>query len=263
MRSLFGHLCSGDEFLHDRHMKEINQRELRPNKRARRASSSSQMSYSSSSRVAIDGDNSSCPAAESPSRIDYRTTPAATKNLNSDKASVTSPQPEKQGPPQPEAARESCHDEGCGESMRRRIRSIRSFLERRKDRMLFSNSTLPAPIQYAAERKEREQGLADQQQQDQLKTAYETKREIIVEAASESSIETSIGLESQLSVSDSAFDDDSQPQLQPPQRHQQGNALVKRRKAAYRAAQAHSYDAWSQFALLSAGNNHMEEEIEL
>lgn len=99
---------------------------------------------------------------------------------------------------------------------------------------------------------------------------------------------------STLSISDSAFDSqqlllsldgyelttepqktENTPSLPPtPIATSNGNGNVTRhslarsnsarnRKAAYFAARADSYDAWSSMSLLSAGNNHTEEEMEL
>lgn len=103
----------------------------------------------------------------------------------------------------------------------------------------------------------------------------------------------------ELTISDSAFDSQNQPPLQQheaaaqaedsdsddyvmvdkpdqnsssretiPELIDSANLLsrslaIRTRKAAYRAARTGSYDAWSDVALLSAGNNHTEEEIEL
>ncbi|KAA8642313.1 uncharacterized protein ATNIH1004_011255 [Aspergillus tanneri] len=55
------------------------------------------------------------------------------------------------------------------------------------------------------------------------------------------------------------------PQGQDPVAHPSLNqsSSSRNRKAAYIAARADSYDAWASMSLVSAGNNHTEEEIEL
>jgi DNA cross-link repair 1C protein len=265
MRNLFGHLCSGDEFLHDRHMRDtVSEGRLRPKKRRRLASSFSQASRSPSSSVI--GDDS-CPAAAHPTRLDCGT--ASTAMINPMDNRQSSAIVEREDSPSCPRSTALHHGGEGSEFMRNRIRSIRDCLETMKDQMLFSNGPLPTALH--AEGDDLEQASHPEQIQDSAHPASQSG------GASPASrlCMTTTGEASQVSLPDSAFDsqDQEDPTLTIDLRHTiaepntsgrcSRSVSVQQRKIAYLAARARTYDAWSQVALLSAGNNHTEEEVEL
>ncbi|KAL1970610.1 hypothetical protein VTN77DRAFT_4254 [Rasamsonia byssochlamydoides] len=277
MRSLFGRLCSGEDFSHDRYMREmLDQSELRPSKRVRQEGSSFMTSsqQSSISHQSMDDEH-----------VDSVTSGSANGIL-----------------PTPQAV--SYSYQRNEDSVQDRIRNIRDCLEEMKDQMLFTNGPLPAYMRETRRQKGPEQSKQKQHEMDQHNNQESVMSVSLstTDPTSQSNCNIATKSESQLSIPISLFESqnhddntDGSSDLYiegAPSNDNDGNAggndpslivgpgedtllnksstsspsssiALKNRLRAYHAARAGTFDAWSEVSLVSAGNNHTEEEIEL
>lgn len=299
MESLFGDLCSGDQFSHDAYMREIiEDNQLRPRKRARYDEELSQESTQKSS-IVMDGGiatftenmtqspNGKAPIVKSDTRADT----THTSTIEQSHISPTVPPPSSSSgdriripssletispelpnqqtsplkipnlPPEAEKAK------------RRSIHKAREFLKSHEDASAFHIGSLPSSWPTETE-------------------SHSSQHPMLVPNPIPNSDESQ--LTNPLSIPDSAFSSQDliettscegdfiptsnnnttntnhsphSPELSLPP-HPQPNphprsSSSRLRREAYLAARADSYEAWSSVALLSAGNNHTEEEIEL
>jgi DNA cross-link repair 1C protein len=305
IRSLFGHLCSGEDFLHDKYMREmIDDTDSRPHKRARHTSSSFMTSSQQSSMAHQDTDDDEQRSAfgEEHGRI-HRERRVDFMTGGDDWVPPT---------------REERMEE---------IRQIWECLEGMKDQLLFING--PLPPEYRQEnRRQKEPELAGQSKQTQQEGDKQNNSqqssmsisEVGISAADPTSQSYSNDIatndpESQLSIpslllqsqnhddESSTFEqqheqqtiipntdgpNDDSPSLvgegattttisflnshssthhlcrsSPPSSSSTSSTALKTRLRAYHAARAGTFDAWSEVSLVSAGNDHTEEEVEL
>ncbi|KAL2001680.1 hypothetical protein VTN02DRAFT_1401 [Thermoascus thermophilus] len=197
---------------------------------------------------------------------------------------------------------ESEEDEEAYKARRTTIREIWRGLMSVKDELLFDVFTLPPDLQAEEDEYQRQlQAEREKQQQQQISSnQQQLPLKDDTDGPQTTDNDNTSSQETALTISDSAFDSQNQPPLQQeeaaaaqaedsdpddyvmvdkrdrnsgspetsPESIDSANLLsrslaIRTRKAAYRAARTGSYDAWSDVALLSAGNNHTEEEIEL
>ncbi|GAB1216408.1 hypothetical protein ATERTT37_005622 [Aspergillus terreus] len=242
MQYLFGHLCSRNTFVHDEYMRMLlaTDGELRARKRARQETDSFQSTQSSR------GDDSRrVPSVAIPSSSDGIPNPSSLETID-DPMDINLPIAVSTAP-------EREH------TKRRGLRHAWDVLAAsRADNILLAplpwtdgSSSLPAENQ--------DTPTHDGQPAD---TRSEDESE-------ESPSQT-------LSISSSAFaSQEKQPNEDPHDGFSDTNTPVgdtpslqrstsaRTRRAAYLAARADSYEAWAAMSLVSAGNNHAEEEIEL
>jgi hypothetical protein len=235
MQSLFGHLCSGDEFSHDQYMREaIGEIGGILKKTARHTDSSSRTSTQESGVAFSTSDENGSAGAIVINNVSLP--------LNGNKCNR-----EDEGKDSP--------------STQSKIRSIGNRLEEMKNEILFNGKL-------SASQNQRTNSQDDRQ----LSWDISEDEDSETDTTSQCCSPIIIGADSQLSLPDSAFDSQEEG-LQTPLTQDSNDAdttdvrsnglSIRTRKAAYDAARSRTYDAWSQVALLSAGNNHTEAEIEL
>lgn len=313
MKSLFGHLCSGEDFLHDRCMREmLGQIESRPSKRVRAGSSfvtSSQQSSIAHQGMDDDDDSEHIAPGEDIGRIHQE---KYVESMTSGDTDDIQPAPQR-------ASVETSSTEIFSDSylesednMQDKIRDVREYLEGMKDQMLFTNGPLPAHMQ-------EEPGTTEQskKKEQEMGQEYNSQKSIIsvslpgasaVDPSSQSNnSDFATDPENRLSIPISLFEsqdpnnhglkheqlvaipnidgsndmfyagasDPSSSNKEPtvaaaifnhPGRSDNSSSsaiALKNRLRAYHAARAGTFDAWSKVALMSAGNNHTEEEVEL
>lgn len=324
MESLFGDLCSGDQYSHDARMREIiEDDQLRPRKRARYDEELSQESTQQSSALIDDGavatfsDNMTlspdgkAPTVNSATRADVThtsvieescippTIPLSSSSSSGDRIRVpssletinteTSYQPTHslkipKLPPEAEKAK------------RRSIHEAWKFLKSHEDASAFHIGALPASWSTEAEthsssqhpKPERELEHEPSNNNSFNSNSNPSKSQLtnspsILDSAFSSQELTEIPTYENDFIStfnDSHANDANNdttnnlyspysfsPSFQPPSprhnSHPTRSSSSRLRREAYLAAKEDSYEAWSSVALLSAGNNHTEEEIEL
>lgn len=253
MQSLFGHLCSGGEFSHDQEMREAIEIGTRSRKRARLANSSSRTS-TQESRVTRSDDSS---AAQDREHARNKLT-IASNDVSSDNQPRPFPQAKRRysqiaiasSSPPLDMEKDNTEDEAHSPSTQSRIWSIRNCLEGMKDEMLFINGNLSTPRETGGDNDEPSIIGADGQLS-LPDSAFDSQEEGLAASADTLAADEQTPLTQDTSDADHTTDVRS-------------NGLsIRTRKAAYMAARSRTYDAWSQVALLSAGNNHTEKEIEL
>ncbi|KAJ5142698.1 uncharacterized protein N7515_001485 [Penicillium bovifimosum] len=265
---LFGHLCSGDDFSHDNHMRQTvandvdDEGNLRPRKRVR---------YD----VELD-----------PSTQSTQETNSDIEDLIPGPADATQDQGPKEDPPHPlnqaqEAAR----------VRRNEIRRAHHYLQEHADPELFRVNSLPSnwpteaedrfdrasedgkeEVTVLPERSAQDPAAAERPLDPENTTLAKTIDLTDDEITSPSTIMQQADSQQtdvfNLSVSESAFDSQELgfvvDELRDPER---GPDSLRRsrqaRVAAYLAAREGTYSAWREVSLVSAGDNHAEEEIEL
>ena len=218
IRSLFGHLCSGGQFTHDKQMRHaiVHDDELsRARKRARVSEPSPQSSQHSNSSPRVCGSSEASPTSlETISENHHHTTnnPVPVSN-----------------PPEAEHAR------------RTEIRLARTFLQSNLPPETISLGSLPSSWS------DLENNVDDDRDREETPSQTTNTKNVP---------------ESQLSLPDSAFAASFSSQGQDLQDETTADS-ARNRRTAYLAARADSFDAWSFVSLVSAGNNHTEQEIEL
>ncbi|KAB8276674.1 hypothetical protein BDV30DRAFT_235346 [Aspergillus minisclerotigenes] len=336
MQSLFGHLCSGTEFTHDHHMRDMleNDDDLRSRKRARYEEPASQSSHLSSNldsipRTTMDfttsnpdddtslerrapdhtnphSDQTSSQKQPQPQPRLHKAHPAeaiisSSSHSSSDRipmpSSLETIQNNSQAlnslHPTPESAR------AAEKARRNEIRQAWHFLNNaRSDETPFHLGSLPSSWSTEEDK--------DHEYQGKTTTEGETSHHIVGQFNDDVDItendieepdpEPESHFSQSHSISSSAFASQDQP-LEPasdmsfdgaydehieareqPEAQaaassstdaQVANTLKRSssssrvRRAAYLAAKADSYEAWASMGLVSAGDNHTEEEIEL
>ncbi|KAL2007826.1 hypothetical protein VTN00DRAFT_7808 [Thermoascus crustaceus] len=342
MSNLFGHLCSGDTFTHDNHMRGI-MAQKQPNPDAMSEDTNSQGSSNSSSSsptLSRKLSHQQSVISDSEEAVPMNETLMAKRQVAKDriwKARLTGEDPEtvrkievakirrcetkkrarngrliSSSKSKPErdsgegsylerddsifdSSSESEEDEEAYKARRATIREIWRGLMSVKDELLFHVFTLPPDLQ-AEEDEYQRQLQAEREKQQQQQSPLKDDKDAPHCTDNKDNINTNTNSqETELTISDSAFDSQNQHLLQqeeaqaeddsddyvmvdkPPQHSSKETSpevvdsahlfarslAIRTRKAAYRAARTGSYDAWSDVALLSAGNNHTEEEIEL
>lgn len=276
MRSLFGHLCSGDDFSHDKYMREmLDQNESRPSKRVRHASLSMTSSQQSSISYSTDDDGSA--TGEGLGRDQHVDPDASSTDILPTQQAVS-------------------HSYSQDEDTVDRIRSVRDCLEGMKDQMLFTNGPLPAYLRGKHEQAgpEKQQHAREDQDNSQesvmsVSVADPTSRTScpesqlsvpmsLFESQSQDNSNKNHGKHEQLDLPNTDGPDDLDTEIAPSNNTTADNdnnsndhnksptsscSSLKNRLRAYHAARAGTFDAWSEVALVSAGNNHTEEEVEL
>ncbi|EAW23310.1 putative DNA repair protein [Aspergillus fischeri NRRL 181] len=290
MRSLFGHLCSGHEFVHDQYMRDTiaNDEELQSRKRARYEDDSTQSTQQSISMdTSIDCSPTVMPnAGESELQARRRptttlssleTAPDATINLKSKKAS---PQPLPIPKSTPEAAK----------AKRNEIRRAWHFLHAEGSHhpeidLGALPSSWPTPEEDGFHLPHRESSETG----DETRTRTQDNMQFVHDHDNSDDDDNEDDMPNSqatntLSISSSAFASQDQT-LGPLQQDGPGDVDVdippssegapgrsrtlnrssssRARRAAYLAARADSYDAWACMGLVSAGDNHSMEETEL
>jgi hypothetical protein len=294
MRSLFGHLCSGHEFVHDQYMRDAiaNDEELRSRKRVRydddRSTQSTQQSISmdaSIDRSPVAMPNTSEPQVQAQPRrtttitSSLETVPDATINL---KSKTTSPLTIPKSTP--EAAK----------AKRNEIRRAWHFLHaERPHHPEIDLGALPSSWPTAEEdgfhlphRESSETGDETRTPtQDNMQSDHDHNLNDDDDDDDDNDNDTpNSQATNTLSISSSAFASQDQtlgPFQQdgpsdvdgdiPPSsegatgqpRTLNRSSSARARRAAYLAARADSYDAWACMGLVSAGDNHSMEETEL
>ncbi|KAE8319070.1 hypothetical protein BDV41DRAFT_560368 [Aspergillus transmontanensis] len=335
MQSLFGHLCSGTEFTHDHHMRDMleNDEDLRSRKRARYEEPASQSSHLSSDLDSIprttmdfitsnpDDDTSSerrapdhtnpQPDQKSSQKLPqpqprlHKTHPAKAIISSSHSSSDRIPMPSSletiqdnnqalNSPlPTPESAR------AAEKARRKEIRQAWHFLKNaRSDETPFHLGSLPSSWSTEEDKDHEYQGKTTAEEETSHQIVGQSNDDVdntdnnIEDPAPEPeshfsqshSISSSAfaSQEQQLEpASDMSFDGaydehmEAREQLetqtaesvstdaQTVKTLKRSSSSSRVRRAAYLAAKADSYEAWASMGLVSAGDNHTEEEIEL
>ncbi|GIC94060.1 putative DNA repair protein [Aspergillus udagawae] len=282
MRSLFGHLCSGQEFVHDQYMRDTigNDEELRSRKRIRYADDSTQSTQQSISMDAsIDRSPVVMPnTSESQAQAHPCRTTILPSSLETAPDAATNPNPKDPSPrplPIPKSSPET------SKAKRNEIRRAWHFLHaERPHHPEIDLGALPSSWPTA------EEDGFHLQQGESSETGDETRAptqdNMHYDTDNEDDIPNSQATNT-LSISSSAFASQDQPvgTLQqdgpgdvdvdmPPSEGAPGlpqtlnrSSSSRARRAAYLAARADSYDAWASMGLVSAGDNHNMEEAEL
>lgn len=251
IRSLFGHLCSGCQFTHDIQMRDAidHDEELsRSRKRARISESSPQsIQHSNSSRVC-----DSSFAGEPPGACPTAKPAAADANMSSSSsARGLLPSSLETIPEGPHTAVPN-HTTETERAKRTEIRLARNFLLSNLPQETVSLGSLPSSWSDV------EDNVDDRAEPSSQTTNADAN--------------ANNAPESQLSIPDSAFavsfssqdhEQDQDQALKDTDAETKAESSARNRRAAYLAARADSFDAWSFISLVSAGNNHTEEEIEL
>ncbi|KAL1988028.1 hypothetical protein VTN96DRAFT_1552 [Rasamsonia emersonii] len=272
MRSLFGHLCSGDDFSHDRCMREmLDQNESRPSKRVRHASSS--MTSSQQSSISYNTDDDSSATGDGLGRVQHADPVTSSADILPTQQAVS-------------------HSHSQGEDAMDRIRSVRDCLEEMKDQMLFTNGPLPAYMrvnheQAGPEKQQHAREDQDNSQESMMSTdptsqtsCPESQLSVpisLFESQSQDDSNKNHGQHEQLDIPNTDRPSDLDVEIAPSNNTTANNnnsndhnksptsssSSLKNRLRAYHAAREGTFDAWSEVALVSAGNNHTEEEVEL
>ncbi|GIJ84455.1 hypothetical protein Asppvi_003302 [Aspergillus pseudoviridinutans] len=288
MRSLFGHLCSGQEFAHDQYMRDTigNDEELRSRKRVRYDDDSTQSTQQS---ISMDASIDRSPAVMPNTSVSQvQTHPCRTtilpSSLETAPDTATNPNPKKPSPrplPIPKSSPETA------KAKRNEIRRAWHFLHaERPYHPEIDLGALPSSWPTADEDGFHLQQGESSETGDETRTPtqenlhYDTDNED--DNDNENDIPNSQATNT-LSISSSAFASQDQT-LGPLQQDGPGDADVdiprsegatnlprtlnrsgssRARRAAYLAARADSYDAWASMGLVSAGDNHSMEETEL
>ncbi|KAF4203717.1 hypothetical protein CNMCM8927_008394 [Aspergillus lentulus] len=290
MRSLFGHLCSGHEFVHDQYMRDTiaNDEEWQSRKRVRyeddQSTQSTQQSMSmdaSIDRSPTARPNTSEPQLQAHPRAtttlssSLETVPDATINLNPEK---TSPQPL----PIPRSTAEAA------KAKRNEIRRAWHFLHAERPRHPeIDLGTLPSSWPTAEEdgfhlphRESSETGDETRTPtQDNIQPDHDYNHNgdddndlpnsqatntVSISSSAFASQDQTLGSLQQDGPGDVDVDIPPSSQGAPGQpRILNRSSSSRARRAAYLAARADSYDAWASMGLVSAGDNHSMEETEL
>ncbi|OGM49084.1 DNA repair protein [Aspergillus bombycis] len=311
MQSLFGHLCSGTEFTHDHHMRDMleNDEDLRSRKRARYeepASQSSQLSSTSDIIPRAPMDFSTRNPGDDTSQIEE---PQATPIPNQTQQTRKRKHSRNQASAKPTLQNQTySHPQSTRATEKARQNEVRQawhFLNNaRSDQTPFHLGSLPSSWSTEEDKEPDYQG----------KTTADGETPHHVDELSDSDLDTNVDVDitdnnieepepgparqfsPSLSISSSAFA--SQEQLLGPasdmgfdgvfEEHietpeqlevqttaslstdartantlKRSSSSSRARRAAYLAAKADSYEAWASMGLVSAGDNHTEEEIEL
>lgn len=301
MESLFGDLCSGDQFSHDAYMREIiEDDQLRPRKRARYEELSQESTQKSS--VVMDGGtatftegmtqspNGKAPIVKSDTRADTTHTstieqshisptvpppssssgdkiriPSSLETINTELPNQqTDPLKIPNLPPEAEKAK------------RRSIHKAREFLKSHEDASAFHIGSLPSSWPTETESHSSQHPMLVPNPNPNPSESQLTNPLSIPDSdfSSQDLIETPSYEDDSIPTSSNANNNTTNTNHSPhspelslpshpqPNPHPRSNSSRLRREA-YLAARADSYEAWSSVALLSAGNNHTEEEIEL
>ncbi|KAF5857509.1 DNA crosslink repair [Aspergillus alliaceus] len=300
MQSLFGHLCSGTEFAHDQHMRDMldTDDELRGKKRAPYEESLSQSSQRSSSKLdsiprAImnftsnpgNSTGSQRRHLDHPETQPSRPTTSSSPHLSSERIYF---------PPSPATTGEN--NQAVGEPLpipistreaeqarRNEIRQAWHFLNNaRSAENPFHLGSLPSSlsteegtscrfIEHSDDEANMDVDLTgndieepDPAPDSQLSHALSISSSAFASQEHQLEPSSDIGFDCTLDGQVVAREQ-SQPYgtTQTPSLLKRSSSSSRVRRAAYRAAKADSYEAWASMGLVSAGDNHTEEEIEL
>ncbi|PGH00789.1 hypothetical protein AJ80_09128 [Polytolypa hystricis UAMH7299] len=285
MRSLFSHLCSGTAFPHDNLMRGIvAEHDGRPQKRQRRgsdASSSAAVSTQKSDLVILfdeEEDDELSPIAEEVSKAQQHTpipTPQTSSVVEDSCAPPALPYPLPTTSPTAEQTeshiqtpndKASSHHNTPSNTPNPTIDAIKRVLKHKRqnhelDFSLLSSFSSTSESQGTTIT---QQSHVSRQQQLQLPPVEPSSEAEAEEEAATSPLDSDS--ESTISIPSSAFDSQqsTSSQQQTQTRHVPPSSSRESRRTAYRAARSRTYDAWSSFcSVVTAGNNHVEEEMEL
>ncbi|KAF7589833.1 DNA crosslink repair [Aspergillus hancockii] len=342
MQSLFGHLCTGTEFTHDQHMRNMlaNDEELRSRKQARYENYSQQSSqksfsmFNSGPRVIINtttpiptNNITSTRVPECPKSQSGATSPQlhsghldthhkrrrtfSSPRSSSDRIPLPSSLETIQGNDHPQDERITIPEstQNTEQAKRNMIREAWHFL----NNAYFGQDTFHLGSLPSSWPTDEEDGFIPSKQQRNITPRKETTRPALeqpdelnmnVDVTDRHIDEPDPNLDSQhshnLSISSSAFTSQEQPlelssdlgfdgtlddyvevhehpeaapistdaqtlnsRIRCPHQASVENSSSRLRRAAYIAARTDSYEAWASLGLVSAGDNHTEEEIEL
>ncbi|KAJ5807753.1 DNA repair metallo-beta-lactamase [Penicillium riverlandense] len=273
IRRLFGHLCTETRFSHDAHMWEIlgdadeNDKDgPRARKRTRYNPELSTQSTEGSSNLVMDDELST-------GSREQTQTQTASPSCGTIQESINKPL---NFPlPSPETAK----------AKRNEIRQARRYLQEHTDREMFHVGALPSSWRTEGDELEPEKKNKHVSEvEEKLTTTDSTETREVSETDRQGDGATDLQMESQqadsqhtaLSISESAFasplpveehsvrlSEDNEPDSEITPTHHRPRTHTHARIAAYLAARADSYSAWTDVSLVSAGDNHTEEEIEL
>lgn len=294
MESLFGHLCSGMEFTHDAHMrKAVEDDEHRPKKKARYEEGFSQQSTQPSSgpidyqpvtSTDLSGEVDIVkpgrdPEPDKPNISDVgqtsgqNTIPASSSEQVPPAPSITAASQLNEPLQVPQKTREA------RKAKRNQIREAHHYLKSTPDDPALTIGALPTwSSDEEAEPNEPDHPHQHNQPSEPLENFPNSTTNIDQTSQTLSIGDSAISSQLDGAVPASALDIDidghdndptprasSAPSLPPnpirPRLHRANSSRM--RMEAYLAARADTYDAWSSMSLLSTGNNHTEEEIEL
>ncbi|GIK02338.1 hypothetical protein Aspvir_006387 [Aspergillus viridinutans] len=284
MRSLFGHLCSGQEFVHDQYMRDTigNDEELRSRKRLRYEEDHSTQSTEQSISIdaSIDRSLVVMPNTSEPqAQAHPRRTSILPSSLETAPDAATNPNPKEPSPrplPIPTSSPETA------KAKRNEIRRAWHFLHaERPHHPEIDLGALPSSWPTAEEDEFHLPHRESSETGDETHTP--TQDNMHYDTGNKDDMPNSQATNT-LSISSSAFASQDQT-LGPLQQDGSGDVDVdippsserapgrsrtlnrssssRARRAAYLAARADSYDAWACMGLVSAGDNHSMEETEL
>lgn len=228
METLFGDLCSSKRFTHDAHMRDILY-DLRSRKKARYDEDPSQQSTQQSSMdQAITDSGPSNPETNS-----YRTFNPMNQRSPARSSPERIPTASSLPLPIPDPSQRT------EESKRTRIHQARQFLKSHPESETFGIGSLPwSSISNSTQSQSSDPVAASQESKGGDTPSFESR--------DSGPPNPDGGIAARITAAPLSRSNSSRI-----------------RREAYLAAKADSYDAWSSVSLLSAGNNHTEEETEL
>ncbi|KAJ5601015.1 DNA repair metallo-beta-lactamase [Penicillium lagena] len=273
IRHLFGHLCTETQFSHDAHMREVldnadenDEDGPRGRKRTRYDPDLSTQSTEGSSNLVMDDEPST-------GIRDQTQNQTAAPSCDTVQESVNKPLEFRRSSPETAKAK------------RNEIREARRYLQEYADPEMFHVGALPSSWrtegdQFELEQKEK---YASEAEERPATTDIEESREVSEtdrggDGATDSQMESqqADSQHTALSISESAFasplpveehsarlSEDNKRDSEITPTHHRSRTHTHARIAAYLAARADTYSAWTDVSLVSAGDNHTEEEIEL
>jgi DNA cross-link repair 1C protein len=266
MQNLFGHLCSGEEFSHDRFMRDLHDQidvEERPYKRMRSTSPTTSSNLSSSQGIEIrqvsqTGIDDSHLSTEGIQTIDPNQRSASLPTTDSPSYHSHDPASQNENKEMSEPEPQIVHE------MNDRIRSLRDCLVEMQDEAKFAIAPLPSQMEEDRDNQHQTSGS-----QAASTDYYEKYRGQGPNSLNQFSLPTAPSHTSLLDGAEiAAKPESSQPSVESTSNEEESTTAStilsrKRRWTAYKAAKADTYDAWNEFALISAGNGHTEPEMEL
>lgn len=286
MRNLFGHLCSGHEFVHDQYMRDTiaNDEELQSRKRARYEDDSTQSTQQFISvDASIDGSPTVMPNAGEP-EVQARRRPTTTLSSRETVPDATIDLKVKKASPQPLPIPTSTPE--AAKAKRNEIRRAWHFLRAEGSHhpeieLGALPSSWPTPEEdgfHLPNRGSSETGDETRTRtQDNMQFAHDHDDDneddmpnsqvtatLSISSSAFASQEQTLGPLQQDDPFDVGVDIPLSSEGAPGRPRTLGRSSSSRaRRAAYLAARADSYDAWACMGLVSAGDNHSMEETEL
>lgn len=285
MQTLFGHLCSGKEFAHDRHMREtvIDQDQERPRKRPKYTPEPDSVSRT---------DETGSREPQSTSQSFVSTTCAASFHLSKKEVHTSSPYvaeapistdsdnievlntPEQQNPIEQGIKRtheiiSSSPPSSFSQPHMRKLQAIKQAMKAPPARQTSDNRLILQPEESPPQVRELQKDLGDELEEE---AAPDSPEMDIIEIANDEDLGNT--------HDDIHYEEDSEPEIESQNTIISYSAFgsqqdtlddmstspwptLLRRAEAYSATRSGTFTDWLDYAPVSSGNNHTKEEIEL